>query len=99
MLEFSKPQRPIVKLLMTPHSLIFFLSLRAGSSGERSFSVSLHQLSLICGALNITLNYEDCRGIFVPMALLNNPQLPSRATGGSYGLKTFQNSIKKKKKI
>lgn len=32
------------------------------------------------------------------MALLNNPQPPSRATGGNYGLKTFQNSIKKKKK-
>lgn len=42
------------------------------------------------------LNYEDSWGIFVPITLLNNPQPPSRATGGSY-LKTFQISILKKK--
>lgn len=41
------------------------------------------------------LNYEDCWGIVVPTALLSNPQSPSRTTGGSYGLKTFQISIKK----
>lgn len=40
------------------------------------------------------MNYEDCWGIFVPIALLSNPPPPFRATGGSY-LKTFQISIKK----
>lgn len=98
MLELSKPQRPIVKLLMTPHHLPlphFLLEPQGSSSGEPSLSVSLYQLSLICGALNIMLNYEDCRGIVAPLALLNNPQTPSRASGGSYGLKTFQISIKK----
>lgn len=98
MLELSKPQRHIVKLLMTPHHLPlphFFLEPQGSSSGELSFSVSLYQPSLICGALNIMLNYEDCWGIVVPMVLLSNPQPPSRVTGGSYGLKTFQISIKK----
>lgn len=41
------------------------------------------------------LNYEDCWGTVVPIALLSNLQPPSRATGGSYGLKIFQISIKK----
>lgn len=98
MLKLSKPQRPIVKLLMTPHHLPlshFFLEPQGSSSGEPSLSVSLYQLSLICGALNIMLNYEHCWGIFVPIGLLNNPQPPSRTTGGSYGLKTFQIAIKK----
>jgi len=40
------------------------------------------------------LNYEDCRGIVIPIELLSNPQPPSRTTGGSYGLKTLQISIK-----
>ena len=98
MLELSKPQRPIVKLLMTPHHLPlphFFLEPQGSSSGAPSLSVSLYQPSLICGALNIMLNYEDCWGIVVPIALLSNPQSPSRATGGNYGLKIFKISIKK----
>lgn len=100
MLEPSKPQRSIVKLLMTPHHLPpphFCLEPQGSSSGAPSFSVPLCQPSLICGALNSMLNYEDCWGIVGTGGLLCTPsnlQPLSRATGGSYGLKNFQISIK-----
>lgn len=74
------------------HSLIFLLSLRAAAL-EHSFSAPLYQPSLICGALNIRLDYESCWGIFVSIELLSNSQTPSWATGGRYGLKIFQISI------